>query len=41
MDRITTYELRGLGGEEKRYIPRSQLQVNYKVYGEGYDLTIE
>ena len=41
VDRVTTYELKGVGGDYKRYITPTQLQVNYKVYGEGYDLTIE
>ena len=40
MTQDSNFEIKLAGGSHERKIPRTQLQVGYKTYGSGYELTV-
>ena len=40
MTQASNFEVKMAGGSHERKIPATQLQIGYKTYGSGYELTI-
>ena len=40
MTNASNFEVKMAGGSHERKIPRTQLQIGYKTFGSGYELTM-